>query len=164
MKYTITFDKDYIIDVTWDYSPMRKDTFSETKVVELEGRELSQAIDKKRKELGLENSHQVPALTKKEKRVQREFTYKKLFEKGTSFTSKDGLNILVGDNGCGKSTLIRELVNNNPIKNLMLIDMERANPTISRPDPENGFLHGYTPEELINQYRSFKFFFSCHNL
>lgn len=44
MKHKITFKKDYIIDVSYDYSPMRKNTFDreETIVYDSGCREYSQ--------------------------------------------------------------------------------------------------------------------------
>ena len=149
----ITFKKDYIIDVTEDYSPMRKDIFSKTKKVELEGRELSQAIDVKVKKLKLGNGRR-PILTKKERTVTQTFDYKKLFNKGDTFELKKGVNIIVGDNGVGKSTLIRLLIENNKTslqnKEVLLVDMEKINPAVSKPDPQKGIT--YSAPEILNQF------------
>lgn len=148
----IQFDKDYIIETTYDYSPMRKGVYSITKVEELEGRELSQAEEKKRIKLGLPSFKRVK-LTKEEKIVKVTREYKKLFNKGDTFELKKGVNILVGDNGCGKSTLIKKLVKKYKNKlSIIHIDMEKANPTISKPEPEKGFLNGYSPQEIMAQW------------
>ena len=40
----IKFKEDYLIEVTYDYSPMRKNVISKTNIEELEGRELDQVI------------------------------------------------------------------------------------------------------------------------
>lgn len=149
MKYKIKFNEDYIIDVSYDYSPMRKNTYDKVKTVELKNRELNQAIDEKTKKLDLGFGRRA-TLTQKELMVKRTFTYKKLFDKNTSFKTKNGLNIIVGDNGCGKTTLIKKFIEDNKIKNMFFVDMEKTNPTITKPDPEKGIT--YSPEEILNQF------------
>jgi len=147
-----TFDKDYVIEVTQDYSPMRKNVYKKTEVEELEGRDIANAQREKAKKLGLPN-HRYPTLTKKERFVKRTREYKKLFKKGQEITLKNGINVLVGDNGCGKSQLLKVMKDNNLFpQNTIFVDMEKSNPKISRPNPKNGFLHGYTPEEIITQF------------
>lgn len=153
---TYTFDKDYIIEVTHDYSPLRKNVYSEKCIEELDGRELREATRKKTQKLrdsGEISRFKEVSLTKEERLVERNRDYKKLFNKGQSISLKKGINILVGDNGCGKSLLIEVLKESGlfPDKTIH-VDMEKANPTISRPDPKKGALHGYTPEEIINQF------------
>jgi energy-coupling factor transporter ATP-binding protein EcfA2 len=151
-----TFDKDYIIDVTHDYSPMRKNVYSETCIEELEGRELQEEINRKTKLL--QSTKQISGrgryvLSKKERFVEKTRNYKKLFSKGQNISIKKGINILVGDNGCGKSQLIHILKKTGLFSDKTIhVDMEKANPTISRPDPENGPLHGYTIDEINTQF------------
>lgn len=150
----IKFKKDYIIDVSYDHSPMRKNTWEETKVVELEGRELHQAINEKSKKLNLSFGRRA-SLTKEERFVEKTFEYKKLFNKNDEFLVKENkINILVGDNGCGKSSLINLLLKENKdklkTKKVIHVDLEKSNPKISTPNPEKGIT--YTPQEISNQF------------
>jgi len=149
----IFFEKDYIIEVTYDYSPMRKNVFSEKKVVELKNRELDEAIRKKTKELNLSHGRRA-TLSKKERFIEKQFDYKTLFKKSSSFESKSGLNLLVGNNGCGKSMLINLLLKENVEylkgKTIIKIDLESANPNISTPDPETGIT--YSVQEICNKF------------
>lgn len=147
----ITFDKDYIIETTYDQSPMRKNTYSVTKTEELEGRELSDYETKVRRERE-RNGEKLSFrwhLTKKERTIEKTREYKKLFNKGSEFEVKSGINVLVGDNGCGKSTLINKLVKDNPKVNVIHIDMEEANPNINTPGPKKGIT--YSIEEINNK-------------
>lgn len=150
MEYTLIFKEDYVIDVSYDFSPMRKNTYSINKIEELSGRELSNAEDAKRKKLGIASWGRAPKLTKKERMVENTYTYKKLFNKGDEFNTISGVNILVGDNGCGKSTLLREFLKQNRIKNTIYVDLEKANPKISKPNPENG--DAYSGHEVLNMF------------
>lgn len=150
----ITFKEDYIIDVSWDYSPMRKNTFDEIKTVKLESRELSDAESRKTQEYRKNNpefkSFRTIQLTDEEKIVEKTFTYKKLFSKGQCFNSKFNVNILVGDNGCGKSSLIKLLIKQNPSIKFIHIDLEKSNPKITKPNPEKGIT--YSKEEIVTQF------------
>lgn len=147
----IKFKEDYLIEVTYDYSPMRKNVISKTNIEELEGRELDQVISEKSK--GLSFGRRIH-LTKKERMVNKTREYKKLFSKGDSFKSIKGVNILVGDNGCGKSTFVKLLIDNNIeiINDMKIIhvDMEKSNPTITKPNPEKGVT--YSAPEIIRQF------------
>lgn len=144
-----TFKKDYTIEVTYDYSPMRKNVFEKTEVEELEGRELDNAIREKGKRLNME-SHRRPSLTKKESFVEKTRDYKKLFRKGDSITLNKGVNILVGDNGCGKSSLVNILIKDKLLGRVFFVDMEKSNPTISKPSPEKGVT--YSGEEILTHF------------
>lgn len=148
----IKFDKDYIIETTYDQSPMRKNTYTVTKVEELEGRELSDyesRIRRERERNGEEINFRF-SLTKEERTIEKTREYKKLFNGGSEFEVKSGINVLVGDNGCGKSTLINKLLKENPKVNVIHVDMEEANPNINTPGPQKGIT--YTIEEINNQF------------
>lgn len=63
--------------------------------------------------------------------------YKRLYRKGQSFIPRKGLNVLVGENGCGKSTLINLFIEQNGTvfsveeernPNIIFIDFEKSNP------------------------------------
>lgn len=75
----------------------------------------------------------------------REYDYKKIFEKGQRFAPKKGLTVMVGENGCGKSTLIKEFSEHNggfsneekskrdmwgKKVDILLLDFEKLNKTI----------------------------------
>lgn len=75
----------------------------------------------------------------------REYDYKKIFEKGQRFAHKKGLTVMVGENGCGKSTLIKEFSKHNggfsngekskrdtlgKKVDILLLDFEKLNKTI----------------------------------
>lgn len=147
----INFSEDYIIEVTEDYSPMRKNTYNITKVEKLEGRGLSDAIRAKTQKKGYEHGR-LAKLTKAEEKVKICRSYKRLFKKGDEFEIKKGLNILVGDNGCGKSTLIKEVVKlfKSKKNRIIMVDMETTNVNVKKPNPENGIL--YTPHEIMNHF------------
>ena len=144
VNLTIKFDDDYIIETTYDFSLMRKNTFTKKSKDELSGRDLKNKINAKSKELGLTSGRQA-TLTKAERFRIVEHEYKILYKKDSEFTLKNGINLLVGDNGCGKSTLINVLIKANldKLKGLTVynVDMEKANPKISTPDPDNGTAH-----------------------
>ena len=144
----ITFEKDYVIETTYEYSPMRKNTYSETKPEVLEGREFDDAIrngEIPRKE----NGRSEYSYTKKERTVERTREYKKLFNKNDTFEIKPGINVLVGDNGCGKSTLIKELLEQNKEITSLHVDMEKSNPNITDHGPKKGIT--YSIEEISNK-------------
>lgn len=148
----ITFDEDYIIETTYDQSPMRKNTYSITKKEELKGRELDnyeRKVKRERERNGEEISFRF-SLTKKERTIEKTREYKKLFNGGSEFEVKAGINVLVGDNGCGKSTLIHKLLKANPTVNAIHIDMEEANPNINTPGPQKGIT--YSIEEINNKF------------
>jgi len=143
------FDKDYVIEVTYDYSPMRKNVFNKTAIEELDGRELYNAIRDKAKKLDLP-SYRRPELTKEERFIEKTRDYKTLFKKGDEIVLNEGVNILVGDNGCGKSSLIRVLLENKILGRVFFVDMEKSNPTITKPAPEKGLT--YSAEEIVTQF------------
>lgn len=155
IQLKISFKEDYIIETTWDYSPMRKNTYTKKTVDKLSGRDLEMAITKKSREQNLQFGHRA-TLTKKELFHEVTHEYKKLFDKDSEFITRPGINILVGNNGCGKSTLMKELIKHNMpyIRENKLqvyhIDMEKANPKISKPDPEKGLYH--SPEEINRMF------------
>jgi energy-coupling factor transporter ATP-binding protein EcfA2 len=140
----IKFEEDYVIETTWDYSPIRKNTFTEKKYEKLDERSLNKKISEKSKELGLK-SFQRAKLTKKESFDYITREYKTLYKANTEFVLKNGINLLVGDNGCGKSTLIKQFikVNKENLKGLKVfnVDMEKSNPKVTTPNPEKGFTH-----------------------
>ena len=148
---SIKFDKDYIIETTYDYSPMRKNTFVKKEKRELSERDKSRKIDEKSKKLGLDSFYRA-TLTKAEQFEVVDCEYKTLYKAGSEFQLLNGINLLVGDNGCGKSTLIRKFIKANidNFKGLKIInvDMEKANPKISKPDPEKGTT--YNMQEIQN--------------
>jgi len=149
----IVFNEDYIIETTWDYSPMRKNTYTKVTTDELEERELEEAISKKTRKLNLSYGRRA-TLTEKEVYHKVTHEYKKLFNNGDMFETKLGVNIIVGDNGCGKSTLIKLLIKANldKLKGLTVynVDMEKANPKISKPDPDNGTTH--SAQQISNMF------------
>jgi energy-coupling factor transporter ATP-binding protein EcfA2 len=144
----IIFEEDYNIEVTYDYSPMRKNVWGKTTVDKIDDRKRSKLEYEKAKKMGLP-SHKRVKLTKAELIEKVKHEYKTLFKKGDKFVSKSGINVLVGDNGCGKSTLIKLLKKQLPIKSL-IIDMEKSNPKISKPDPEKGLT--YSANEIVTQF------------
>lgn len=149
----IVFNEDYIIETTLDYSPMRKNTFTKVTTDKLDEKELEEVISKKTRKLNLSYGRRA-TLTEKEMYHKVTHEYKKLFKKDDIFETKLGINIIVGDNGCGKSTLMRELIQHNIdyIREHKLqvyhIDMEKANPKISKPNPERGI--AYNLQEIQN--------------
>jgi energy-coupling factor transporter ATP-binding protein EcfA2 len=147
----IQFDKDYVIEVTNDYSPMRKNVFAKTRKERLVGRELNNFIREKSKDLPFGRRVMV---TIEESTIEKTRYYKKLFNKGDMFSSVSGINIIVGDNGCGKSTFVKLLLESNKESlkgtKIVYVDMEKSNPTISRPNPEKGF--AYSAPEIIRQW------------
>lgn len=146
----IQFENDYVIETTYDFSPMRKNTFQKVGKELMEGRELANLEKLKRQEMGIPFYEPIK-LTKSEKTVTVTREYKKLFPKGSSFESIQGVNILVGDNGCGKSTLIRKLIKTLPSSlQVLMVDLEKANPKISRPNPEKGLT--YSLDEVHNLF------------
>jgi energy-coupling factor transporter ATP-binding protein EcfA2 len=153
---SIAFISDYIIECTYDHSPIRRNTFIKRTRDKLEGRELDNAINSKTKSLGLQSGHQAK-LTKSEMYHYVDHEYKRLFKKGDTFNIRNNMvNILVGDNGCGKSTLIKEFIDNNInyiTKNNIkcyMVNMEESNPKISSPKPEHGFT--YNISEINNMF------------
>ena len=148
---TIKFDEDYIIETTYDFSPMRKNTFTKKSKDELSGRDLQNKINEKSKKLGLTFGRQA-TLTKAERFHIVDHEYKILYKKDSEFTLKPGINILVGDNGCGKSTLIKLLIKSNldKLRGLTVynVDMEKSNPKITKPDPDNGTT--YSAQQISN--------------
>jgi ATPase subunit of ABC transporter with duplicated ATPase domains len=150
----VEFKKDYIIETTYDQSPMRKGTFTKTKVEELEGRELDNLRREKERKLESEGERffcgRRANLTKKEisKSITRE--YKKLFNKGSVFESNGGVNVLVGDNGCGKSSLIGYIVREVEGLKYLFIDLEQSNPKVSSPAPKSGV--SYSIGEISNKF------------
>ena len=87
MELSITFDKNYIVETTWDYSPMRKNTYTKTKREKLEGRELDTLITKKTQEQNLSCGMRAK-LTKKEMYHDKTREYKLLYKKGSTFNLK----------------------------------------------------------------------------
>jgi len=78
------------------------------------------------------------------------------FKKGDTFSFPDGVTLLVGEQGCGKSSLLKMLADDGGAFNrdeylkvdlteaveknsapLMYFDCERHNPRVSEPDPNN---------------------------
>jgi len=157
MEFNIKFDKDYVIETTWDYSPMRKNTYKKTTNDKLEGRALAKAIQEKTKKLDSPSYRRYTSdvLTEEEKYHEVTHEYKKLFKKGSEFKLKNGINLFVGDNGCGKSTLMRLLLEDNKGKlstiKVVYVDMENNNPKITKPAPDS-LLDGYSVEEVMNQF------------
>jgi energy-coupling factor transporter ATP-binding protein EcfA2 len=153
INLSIKFDEDYIIETTYDFSPIRKNTFIKKSKDEITDRDLQNKINAKSKELGLTFGRQA-TLTKAERFHIVEHEYKILYKKDSEFILKDGINLLVGDNGCGKSTLIRLLIKANleNLKGLIVynVDMEKTNPNISKPDPDNGTTH--SPQQISNMF------------
>jgi len=151
---SIKFTSDYVIECTWDHSPIRRNTFIKRTRDKLEGRELDKAISDKTKKLNLPNFRRAK-LTKSEMYHYVDHEYKRLFKKGDEFNVKmNTVNILVGDNGCGKTTLIKELVSNindnNDTFKCIMVNMEKSNPKITSPKPEHGFT--YNISEINNMF------------
>jgi ABC-type glutathione transport system ATPase component len=102
----ISFSKNYRV-YPWFSSPNRKKEKSETKTVEVEPwtREYSLLEAEKRKRIKADFTKRVE-LTKKERQVQETTFFVDLYDKGFRIDFKPGLNLIVGENGCGKSTIL----------------------------------------------------------
>lgn len=150
----VKFDKDHVIETTYDKSPMRKNTFEKTKVEKLDERTLSRLRhEKSRKieeETGKRSFGREPSLTREETHQPVTREYKKLFNKGSVFESNGSINVLVGDNGCGKSSLVKHMIQENEDVKFLFVDLEKSNPKISTPDPEKGLT--YSMQEVSNQF------------
>jgi len=111
---SIYFPNDFVVE-PYDYSPMRKNVRVVEKREEADGRLLSilerEKAEKLKEEGKWDESMRFRGvkLTKKERMVTNTYQYIDLYPEGLLIEFKPGINIIVGENGCGKTTLMNLL-------------------------------------------------------
>lgn len=146
---SLIFKEDYEIIIDF-YSSMRKGVKNRQITRELNHREISNLQREIAKEKGLE-SFKRPEIPEKDRFITEDEYYKVLFKRGDKFEPNNTISILVGDNGCGKSTLLKLFKKENKNSKILFVDMEKANPKITKPRPEN-IMDGYSIPEVLNMF------------
>ncbi len=149
---SLYFPKAFVVEPTFSSGNRSGEKISVKREI-ASGRDLSRLQNEKAKNLNLRFG-QLPNLTKEEKYITVERVYKNLFPKNLKIVFKPGINLIVGENGCGKTTVLNEInrhisgreVQSQIIcdeltkKNFFGWDFEKDNPVTNermRPNPDD---------------------------